>query len=210
MRHHPMQRFRWAKALRSVILIGTALWLATMMDVTMAGFIGSAHDFGTGGCSSCHTLHKSSGGTGTLWDHEITTATFTLYTSPLNSLDATINSPSDFGSKLCLSCHDGTVAIDSYGGVTGTTFITGPSNLDFDLSDDHPVSFIYNTSLANTDGELKDPAIANSGLGGTIQGDLLVNDYLECNSCHNIHSSNTKLLVVSNAGSSLCLTCHNK
>ena len=160
-----------------------------------------------GGCVSCHNTHNAVG-SGPLWDHEITTATFILYSS--NTLDATINSPSDFGSKLCLSCHDGTVAIDSFGGVTGTNFITGPSNLDFDLSNDHPVSFIYNTSLANTDGELKDPAIANSGLGGTIQEDLLVNNYLECNSCHNIHGSITKLLVMSNAGSALCLTCHAK
>jgi predicted CXXCH cytochrome family protein len=131
-----------------------------------------------------------------------------LYSS--NTLDATINSPSDFGSKLCLSCHDGTVAIDSYGGVTGTDFMTGPSMLGTDLSNDHPVSFTYNTTLANTDGGLKDPATANSGLGGTIQEDLLVSDMLECNSCHNIHSSVPKLLVVSNAGSSLCLTCHAK
>lgn len=183
--------------------------LVTITNVTMAGFIGSAHDFGTGGCASCHALHKSSGsGSGALWDHETTTATFTLYSS--DTLDATINSPTDFGSKLCLSCHDGTVAIDSYGGVTGTDFMTGPSNLDIDLSDDHPVSFTYNTDLADTDGELKDPATADSGLGGTIQEDLLVGDMLECNSCHNIHSSNTKLLVVSNVGSSLCLTCHAK
>lgn len=198
------------KALRSVILMGTALWLATMMDVTMAGLIGSAHDFGTGGCASCHATHKSAGGggPGPLWDHETTTATFTLYSS--DTLDAIINDPTDFGSKLCLSCHDGTVAIDSYGGVTGTDFMTGPSMLGTDLSNDHPVSFTYNTALANTDGGLKDPATANSGLGGTIQEDLLVTDMLECNSCHNIHSSVPKLLVVSNAGSSLCLTCHAK
>jgi predicted CXXCH cytochrome family protein len=102
------------------------------------------------------------------------------------------------------------VAIDSFGGVTGTNFMTGSSMLETDLSNDHPVSFTYNTALANTDGELKDPATANSGLGGTIQEDLLVTDMLECNSCHNIHSNNIKLLVVSNAGSSLCLTYHDK
>ena len=143
-----------------------------------------------------------------LWDHETTTATFTLYSS--DTLDAIINDPTDFGSKLCLSCHDGTVAIDSFGGVTGTDFMTEPSMLGTDLSNDHPVSFIYNTTLSNTDGGLKDPSSANSGLGGTIQEDLLVTDLLECNSCHNIHSSNASLLVVSNAGSSLCLTCHDK
>ena len=197
------------KTLRLIISVGISLSLASVSGVTMAEIIGSAHDFGTGGCASCHTTHKSGGdGSTPLWDHEITTATFTLYSS--DTLDAIINDPTDFGSKLCLSCHDGTVAIDSFGGVTGTEFITGPSNLDTDLSDDHPISFIYNTALASADGELKDPVTENSGLGGTIQEDLLVNDLLECNSCHNIHSSNTKLLVKSNAGSDLCLTCHTK
>jgi len=129
-------------------------------------------------CQRCHALHKSSGGgPGPLWDHETTMATFILYSS--NTLDATINSPSDFGSKLCLSCHDVTVAIDSYGGVTGTDFMTGLSMPGTDLSNDHPVSFTYDTTLANTDGGLKDPATANSGLGGTIQEDLLVSDMLE-------------------------------
>lgn len=45
--------------------------------------------------------------------------------------------------------------------------------LGTDLSNDHPVSFIYDTTLSNTDGGLKDPSSANSGLGGTIQEDLL-------------------------------------
>ena len=199
------------KTLRLIISVGISLCLASVSGVVMAGILDNAHNFGTGGgCASCHKLHNANGGgeSGPLWDHETTTATFTLYSS--NTLNATINSPSDFGSKLCLSCHDGTVAIDSFGGATGTTFITGPSNLDINLSNDHPISFIYNTALANTDGGLKDPESADSGLGGTIQEDLLVTDMVECTSCHNIHGSNTKLLVMSNAGSDLCLTCHAK
>ncbi len=198
------------KTLRLIISVGISLCLASVSGVVMTGILDNAHNFGNDGCVNCHTLHNANGGggSGTLWDHETTTATFTLYSS--NTLNATINSPSDFGSKLCLSCHDGTVAIDSFGGATGTTFITGASNLGIDLSNEHPISFIYNTALANADGGLKDPASADSGLGGTIQEDLLVNNLLECNSCHNIHGSNTKLLVKSNAGSDLCLTCHAK
>jgi len=34
--------------------------------------------------------------------------------------------------------------------------------------------------------------------------------FVECSSCHNPHSSNPLFLRVSNQGSRLCLTCHNK
>ena len=116
-------------------------------------------------------------------------------------------------SKLCLSCHDGTVALDSFGGYTGTTnYITGNALIGTDLSNDHPVSFTYDSSLATTDGGLYDPTTANSGLGGTIDADLLFNTQLECSSCHDAHNSAgvANLLVKANSGSALCMTCHNK
>ena len=81
-----------------------------------------------------------------------------------------------------------------------------------DLSDDHPISFTYNTALATADGGLWDPASALSGLGGTIDADLLSGSMVECSSCHDVHNSYgiPFLLVKSNAASALCLTCHDK
>ena len=116
-------------------------------------------------------------------------------------------------SKLCLSCHDGTVALDNFGGTTtGTSFIS-TGLVGTNLSDDHPISFTYDAALATADGGLYNPTTALSGLGGTITVDLLRGGEMECSSCHDVHNSypaNPSLLVITNAGSLLCLTCHDK
>jgi predicted CXXCH cytochrome family protein len=198
---------RWA-ILLAVFLAGGGL---------QADIGGSAHDFSgqawAGGqiCLVCHTPHNATAGAGPLWNHASTSTTFTLYASPTFTA-ATITQPAG-ASRACLSCHDGTVAPDSYGGNVGTgALLTPPASLGTDLANDHPVSFVFDTALANADGELFNPATALSGLRGTIQQDMLFNDRLECASCHDVHNSYNQagLLVKSNAGSALCLTCHNK
>ncbi len=181
--------------------------------------VGSAHDFSgetwnpSGEiCIVCHTPHKADNSVtdAPLWNHEVTTATFTPYSS--STLDATVGQP-DGVSKLCLSCHDGTVAIDNFGGKTnGTEFVQGDDLIGTDLSNDHPVSFTYDAALATADGGLYDPTTTNSGLGGTIDEDMLISHKLECASCHDVHNGSGvgNLLVKANGNSALCLTCHAK
>lgn len=197
-------------------LILVAILLLAAAPVMAQNIAGSAHDFSsdtwnsTGEiCQPCHTPHNATGTDAPLWNHGVTSATFTLYSS--STLDATMGQPAGV-SKMCLSCHDGTVALDSFGGVTGSTNITGTDLVGTDLTDDHPVSFTYDTALSTTDGGLHDPSTANSGLGGTIAADLLFGGSMECSSCHDVHNASglTSLLVKSNAASGLCLTCHNK
>ncbi len=181
----------------------------------------SAHDFSllgwnSGGeiCQPCHTPHNAvTLADAPLWNHDVTGAAFTPYTS--STMNAVTGAPSGV-SLLCLSCHDGTVALDSFGGATGTNFIAGTALVDSDLSNDHPISFTYNAALATADGELFDPSSALSGLpgGGTIDADLLFGGSMECASCHDVHNTivgiNPFLLHIDNDASVLCLTCHNK
>lgn len=47
-----------------------------------------------------------------------------------------------------------------------------------------------------------------SGLGG--KGEVEEVPYVECSSCHDPHGTNKLFLRVSNEGSRLCLTCHDK
>ena len=127
-------------------------------------------------------------------------------------LDATTGQP-DASSKLCLSCHDGTVAVDNFGDQTGGThFLSGNSSIGTNLNDDHPISFTYDASLVSSDDGLYDPTTTNSGLGGTIAQDMLIGGQVQCASCHDVHNSIgvEKLLRKTNAASALCLTCHNK
>ena len=208
-----------------LILILAMALLAGLAAVSIAGIQGSAHDFSglpnARGeiCLPCHAAHNNQPVTDApLWNHEVTTATYTVYTSP--TLDAgtppgNLDQPGGV-SKLCLSCHDGTVAVDSFGGQQGTFFLSGDANLTTDLSNDHPISFIYDTTLASIDGGLFDPSTTPSGItntqGGTISDEMLFADKLECASCHDVHNeaNNDFLLLKPNGGSLLCLTCHDK
>jgi predicted CXXCH cytochrome family protein len=197
------------------LLIGL-LWLSFSWAQTIQG---TSHDFrnytATGElCVPCHTPHNANTTVpnSPLWNHQVTSQTFTPYST--TTLDATVGQPSGV-SKLCLSCHDGLTAVDNYGGTTnGTWLITGREHMGTDLTNDHPISFVYDQTLANQDGELKDPTTAVTPLGGTIQEDLLSAGLtLECSSCHDVHngySSNPELLKITPNGSTLCLTCHVK
>ena len=140
-----------------------AVSLVVGAGAVSAGTItGSAHDFSTQGWSSgqtclpCHTPHKANitVADAPLWNHALTTATFTLYSSP--TMNATLAQPIGV-SKLCFSCHDGTVAVNSFGGTTGTTFIGAGEKIGPDLRSEHPIGFTYDSALATADASLKDP-----------------------------------------------------
>jgi predicted CXXCH cytochrome family protein len=213
---------------RTATLVSVALLAALSATPAMgqATIIGSAHDFsddawnpgpGTAGgeiCEVCHTPHNGDQTvvTAPLWNHEVTGVTnFTPYSS--TEMQSAPGQPNN-QSKLCLSCHDGTVALDNFSGnTTGTNFIPANRDVGTDLSDDHPISFAYTAALATSDIELWDPTDNGhlTALGGTIQADLLFGDNLECASCHDVHNSgNTALLLVENTNSQFCLTCHKK
>jgi len=195
------------------------LGLVLVAGLAGAQITGSEHDFSAQGwgtneiCQPCHTPHNASTELPVvLWNHAVTTATYTLYSSP--TMNAQTGQP-DGVSRACLSCHDGTVALDSFGGSTGQNTIEGTANFGTDLTNDHPVSFTYDNALATTDGGLYQPTATNSGLGGTIAADMLFgpgNDQVECASCHDVHNAANQesLLLKANTGSALCLTCHNK
>jgi predicted CXXCH cytochrome family protein len=199
--------------------------LPAFLLMTITGFgqhiVGSAHDFSTQSwnpsgeiCICCHTSHNADVTIpdAPLWDHQNTVATFQLYTSPTFQGSATITQPSG-SSKLCLSCHDGTVALENFGNVhNGTHFIQAQNNLGTDLRDDHPISFVYDATLYAASPGLFNPNTHPSGIGnGTITQTMLFNGKMECASCHDVHNTTgiAHLLRKTNAASSLCLTCHD-
>ena len=157
-------------------------------------------------CIFCHTPHNGRPDH-PLWNRNDPGLTFTLYNS---STTQALPGQPDGASILCLSCHDGTIALGSVisrptpiqmaGGIT--TMPPGLSNLTKDLSNDHPISFIYDAALAQADGQLKDPA--------TLIGNVkLENNKLQCTSCHDAHKNvNGDFLVASTQSSDLCLYCH--
>ena len=209
----------------------TGIILSVAALPVLAGTItGTKHDFSnstlynwntTGEiCVVCHTPHSAdtSVSAAPLWNHAVTAKAFTVYSS--DTLNATVGQPSGT-SKLCLSCHDGSVALDSFGGSTaGTNTMSGTAAVGIDeLSNDHPISFAYDQTLIDADGALhplsKAVTVGTGGdsKGGTISDTMLFGGQVQCASCHDVHNkftADSKLLRISRSGSALCLTCHNK
>jgi hypothetical protein len=159
-------------------------------------------------CGVCHTPHHADHNAGPLWNHDATASVFKMYNnanSPNAALKATTESAPAAASLACLSCHDGTVAVNAYGG-SARTSIPGITNSAIiaeggtDLSHSHPISFAYNTALAVSNPHLKDPSstvlIPATSANGTFNtvGDMSINNFLlggqgrvECTSCHDVH-----------------------
>lgn len=177
-------------------------------------------------CKPCHTPHgaMANGGSAPLWNHTLDDgATYALYnSSPTYSGQFRANySALDESSKLCLSCHDGVTAIDSYGGASGTHFITGDKMIGQDLMNDHPVGLKYpgmtGTTWTPTAG-YHDPTssvFSADGIGASKGVQLVTLPNLDqgigCRSCHHSHNDNLgKFLRTTNSQSLLCLKCHVK
>ncbi len=140
-------------------------------------------------CVFCHTPHgANTTNVSPLWNRATSGATYNAYSS--ESLDARFVLASNWlgqplgSSKLCLSCHDGTIALGnvvnapgagagsaiSVAGSTTTTMPAGTNTdgaspaqsgytrlIGSDLRNDHPISITYDSTLAARDGELRVP-----------------------------------------------------
>jgi predicted CXXCH cytochrome family protein len=215
---------KWTGASRTaphlaVLPLIAAVVAGAGLSASGATIAGTPHDLSARGwgttelCKFCHTPHLAQSVAGApLWNHQTTAATYTLYSSATFRGTSTQPGPT---SKLCLSCHDGTVAVDSFanGGVAraGTHFITSTNLVGTggSLTSDHPIAFNFDAALVALDPNLVTPASASFvDAARTIP---LYSAKLECASCHASHDDTyTKFLRISNAGSALCLKCHIK
>jgi hypothetical protein len=204
-------------------------------------------------CVFCHTPHAAENIPGApLWNRTLSGETYTPYTS--NSINADDIAATPGGSsKLCLSCHDGTLALGAVNVANGAANVSIPltgtaadgsmpvgagaqtgftRDLGVDLTNDHPISFTYDSTLALADGELRDPATeAHIGDRGPGVKPLvpLESGNLECSSCHDAHIRDdalahsikflrlNRLQTAPPAGGSfsasadtMCLACHDK
>ncbi len=194
-------KIRWTELIKLLIVITIG------RSTAIAQIDGSPHDLtavaGGSICSFCHTPHGALTGT-PLWSHKLSTAVYNIYQS--SSLEANIGQPTG-SSKLCLSCHDGTVALDETvnSGSNGGTYIApGAANLGTNLSDDHPISFVYSAALSAEDVQIRPP----SALPEQLRLDR--SSELQCTTCHEPHDNRYgNFLVMSNLRSGMCVSCHD-
>lgn len=209
-------------------LIGAVIFAALFSGSALAQTIsGTSHDLraigigttdGDNGeiCVYCHTPHSASADVASLWNKTVLANTvYTMYSNP-----ATIDAPSDnttltSASLACLSCHDGTLAVDAVLNAPGLgsdsrnfagTTLMGAINDGFgvvgqDLSDDHPIGMDMTLAVTN------DPDIQATTYPLFGTDDVRV----ECATCHTVHSDEFgSFLVESNTGSTVCFNCHTK
>lgn len=222
----------------TILIILTAIICLTFVGLTFAGVSDSSspHNLSVNGASTikstnetevcifCHTPHGASANP--LWNRNLDSSAYTMYSS--STMNATLPSAPTGISLLCMSCHDGVSAINvvvNYGTVypivmegninkfsdVGSYPPSHNPNLTKDLSNDHPVSFTYDTTLANNDGGLHDPGTN----GANITPLKLYGGKLECATCHDPHeygslTGTAPFLRMSNSSSDMCLKCHNK
>src|SRR3954451_17667369 len=122
MKAKPMLLTRPARSLfarPALVLAALLVLLLTHPASGIESVISSKHNLSVSGpgdiksateteiCIFCHTPHRGTGET-PLWNHALSSATYTPYTS--STIKAAVGQPTG-ASKLCLSCHDGTVAL---------------------------------------------------------------------------------------------------
>jgi len=101
-------------------------------------------------CIFCHVTHRA--GVTPLWNRSLSNVAYISYKS--TTAKAIPGQPTGT-SKLCLSCHDGTIALgrlrshENLLPFTGSDRPRGRKNRGTDLSNDHPVSLPYQQVLSS-------------------------------------------------------------
>ena len=178
------------------------------------------HDMGAGtspihgananACLYCHAPHSGIK-EGPLWSQTLSTKTYTtMYSS--NTAQNTGAQPSlGSDSNLCLSCHDGTVALGQtvpYGMLTMSAAISSPldkleASHPFSLTVTPPADAVSLVASLHSTGQTADQTKAVKLIKGNV----------ECTSCHEPHRQaidkySLNFLVRDNRKSGLCLSCH--
>ncbi len=213
------------------IIMVLQLFIALQCNVVYAGSVtspGNKHNLSSSGhgipgvtraieteervCIYCHTPHHANTKdmkNAPLWSRNLSNKTYDLYAS--STLTSSPQQPSG-SSRLCLSCHDGTIAL---GMLSGGKILGGlssplqnrPSNLGGggvrpDLSNDHPISVLY---------PLNHPELANTA---ALPIEVRLDDgMVQCTSCHDPHNDRNPYFQVKDnkqPGSPLCVSCHTK
>ncbi|MBM4038390.1 MAG: cytochrome c3 family protein [Planctomycetes bacterium] len=174
-------------------------------------------------CIFCHTPHTATPRT-PLWNRDVTAArTYTLPSSPtLHAYGRGAGPQPDGSSKLCLSCHDGTIALGAVRSRPGTIPVAGGAMLrpgqkgyiGTDLSGSHPISFVYDDGLALRNNAAGDMPLRLPSTLNDPRVKLDKQGKMQCTTCHDPHddsnfASSGVHFYVKPDWSALCLTCHD-
>ena len=205
-----------------MIRSGKYLWMLTLAALASIAaaderILNSKHDLSRSGpgpvratgesevCIFCHAPHNTSPAA-PLWNRHNPQLYYRVYSS--STTDARIDQPTGT-SKMCLSCHDGTIAPGLVLSrpnpipMTHPTMPAGRSDLTTDLSDDHPIGLRFDRQLTARDPQLRLPGSVDQRIKLGPRGEL------ECVACHDPHNNQFgDFLRIPMREGALCNTCH--
>ena len=166
------------------------------------------------GCTYCHAPHSGLGGVTPLWNQQLSKATYTPYTSTTYHQTGNTQPPLGITSSLCLSCHDGTVAVGqtaAYGKVTTVGSWTPGDTFGQDLTGSHPFSVV--TPIKDTP-DLQASLVLQGKTADPLGKVNLIKGNVECTSCHDPHTQAIdkiaqNFLVRDGSSGQICLACHD-
>jgi predicted CXXCH cytochrome family protein len=164
-------------------------------------------------CLYCHAPHSGVGApSGGLWSQTLSNRTYSTYSS--TTLHNTSLQPMlGADSSLCLSCHDGTVAVGQtqpYGQIRMTGTMYAADVFGTNLQGSHP--FSMKTPLVDAP-DLVPSLVASHTTADPLKAVKLINNDVECTSCHTPHTQaidtiSKNFLVRDSSSGQMCLSCH--
>jgi Doubled CXXCH motif (Paired_CXXCH_1) len=166
------------------------------------------------GCQYCHAPHSGLGGVTPLWNQQLSKSSYTPYVSTTYHQVGNTQPPLGVTSSLCLSCHDGTVAVGqtaAYGKVTTTGSWAPGDSFGNDLTSSHPFSLV--TPIKDTP-DLAASLVSQGTTADPLHKVKLINGNVECTSCHDPHTQGIdqiaqNFLVRDSSAGQMCLACHD-
>jgi len=175
-------------------------------------------------CVFCHTSHTATAKT-PLWNRSLDASKrYEMPWSPsLQAYRSQGGAPQpDGSSKLCLSCHDGTIALGALRSRRTEVPVSGGPRLrpghrgylGTDISGGHPVSFVYDNALAIENNAAGDMPLRLPSALSDPDVKLDKQGKIQCTTCHNPHddsnfASSGVRFYVKPDWSEVCVTCHD-
>lgn len=209
-------------------------WLSPGASGSQSSVVGTVHNLSVSGpgeiksrsetevCRFCHIPHNAVVPQ-PLWGHALSEVR--EYQTPALRQGGGTRVPvpqPDGSSRLCLSCHDGTVALGEIAGKRGETDSLASERLTpdrrgyigTDLTGGHPVSIVPQDDLSRDDPEREMGLRPLSTIVATGDARLDVEGKIQCTTCHDPHSDahyvegRVPRFWVKPTVSEVCLACH--
>ncbi|MGB6366104.1 MAG: cytochrome c3 family protein [Thermoanaerobaculia bacterium] len=171
-------------------------------------------------CKFCHVPHNATVPQ-PLWGHTVSRAQYQVPSIRTGRSRQPAPQP-DGSSRLCLSCHDGTIALGDVAGEQAPIPMAGAVRLTSgrrgfigtDLSGSHPISFRFAEVEQSTPEENDMGLRALSAIQADPEVHLDAEGKMQCTTCHDPHSDRFYVegkvprFWVKPSVDDVCLTCH--